>query len=125
MSGDVYVWWPWIAPLKDAIHAQNGIMNDAGLKAHATAEGVIPCSTWELQHEPTMLPPLPQLPQLSSLSAEPVKLVKIAALESQLIGLTNHGHVLKISVDSALRLGRWEYVCQCHLYKKISCLMHV
>ncbi|OAX43974.1 RCC1/BLIP-II protein [Rhizopogon vinicolor AM-OR11-026] len=109
-SGDVYIWWPSTAPLKDAIDAQNATMDAAGLKAYATEEGVIPCSTWELQQEPTRLPPLPQLPQLSSWSAEPVKLVKIAALENQLIGLTNHGHVLMVSVDSVHQLGRWEYL---------------
>jgi SCF-associated factor 1 len=116
-SGDVYVWWPFSAPLKDAINAQNATMDAAGLKAYATEDGVIPCSTWELQQEPTMLPPLPQLPQLSSSSAEPARLVKIAALETQLIGLTNHGHVLKVSVGSALRPGRWEYVGRCPMYR--------
>ncbi|KAG0709314.1 regulator of chromosome condensation 1/beta-lactamase-inhibitor protein II [Suillus ampliporus] len=110
-SGDVYVWWPFTAPLMDVITARNAAMDAAGLKAHATEEGVIPCSAWELHEEPTRLLPLPQLPQLS-LSAEPVKLVKIAALESRLIGLTNHGHVLSISVESdlAVRSGRWEYL---------------
>lgn len=122
-SGDVYVWWPFIGPLKDAISEQNEIMDDAGLNAHATKEGIIPCSAWELQQEPTRLPPLPQLPQLSSLLTEPAKLVKIAALERQIIGLTNHGHVLKISVESSLRLGRWEYVGRCYLYGTSTCLM--
>jgi len=122
-SGDVYVWWPFTAPLRGAIDARNVTMDAAGLKAHATEEGVIPCSAWELQQDPIMLPPLPQLPQLSSWSAEPAKLVKIAALQSQLIGLTDHGHVLKISVESALRLGRWEYVGSCCLCG-IGCLMH-
>ncbi|KAG1881190.1 regulator of chromosome condensation 1/beta-lactamase-inhibitor protein II [Suillus subluteus] len=77
-------------------------MDAADLKAHATEDGVIPCSTWELHEEPTMLPPLPRLPEMSLGSVEPVKLVKLAALESRLIGLTNHGHVLSIS--------RWEYL---------------
>jgi SCF-associated factor 1 len=110
-SGDVYVWWPFAAPLRDVIDAQNVAMDAADLKSHAT-DGVIPCSTWELHEEPTMLPPLPQLPDLPLGSAEPVKLVKLAALESRLIGLTNHGHVLSIAVenDVAVRSERWEYV---------------
>jgi len=111
-SGDVYVWWPFSPPLKDVITARNTAMDAANLKACATEEGVIPCSTWELQEGLTRLPSLPPLPQLSSESPKTAKLVKIAALESQLIGLTNHGHVLKISVESdlAVRSGRWEYV---------------
>lgn len=111
-SGDVYVWWPFSAPLKDVIAAQDVAMDAADQKAHATESGVIPCSTWELRQEPTMLPPLPQLPELPLGLAEPVKLVKLAALESRLIGLTNHGHVLSIPVESdvAVRSERWEYV---------------
>ncbi|KAG1746599.1 regulator of chromosome condensation 1/beta-lactamase-inhibitor protein II [Suillus paluster] len=111
-SGDVYIWWPFAAPLKDVITARDAAMDAANQKAHATEDGVIPCSTWELHEEPTMLPPLPQLPQLLVSSTEPVKLVKLAALESRLIGLTNHGHVLSISVESdlAVRSGRWEYL---------------
>lgn len=111
-SGDVYVWWPFAAPLKDVIAAQNTAMDAMDLKSHATEDDVIPCSTWELHEEPTMLPPLPQLPELSLGSTEPVKLVKLAALETRLIGLTNHGHVLSIPVDSdvAVRSERWEYL---------------
>ncbi|KAG2132798.1 regulator of chromosome condensation 1/beta-lactamase-inhibitor protein II [Suillus clintonianus] len=111
-SGDVYVWWPFAAPLKDVITARNADMDAADLKCHATEGDVIPCSTWELHEEPTRLPPLPQLPEMPLAPAEPVKLVKIAALESRLIGLTNHGHVLSISVESdgAVRSGGWEYL---------------
>lgn len=111
-SGDVYVWWPFTAPLKDVIAARSAAMDAADLKAYATEGGVIPCSTWELREEPTRLPPLPRLPELLLGSAEPVKLVKLAALESRLIGLTNHGHVLSIFVESgvAVRSERWEYL---------------
>ncbi|KAG1770740.1 regulator of chromosome condensation 1/beta-lactamase-inhibitor protein II [Suillus occidentalis] len=91
-SGDVYVW--------TVIDAQNVAMDAADLKSHATEDGVIPCSTWELHEEPTMLPPLPRLPDLP------------LGLESRLIGLTNHGHVLSIAVenDIAVRSERWEYL---------------
>jgi SCF-associated factor 1 len=111
-SGDVYVWWPFSAPLNDVIAAQSAAMDAADLKAYATEDGVIPCSIWELHQEPTRLPPLPQLPELLRGSVEPMKLVKLAALESRLIGLTNHGHVLSISVESdiSVRSERWEYV---------------
>jgi SCF-associated factor 1 len=111
-SGDVYVWWPFSAPLNDVIAAQSAAMDAADLKAYATEDGVIPCSIWELHQEPTRLPPLPQLPELLRGSVEPMKLVKLAALESRLIGLTNHGHVLSISVESdiSVRSERWEYL---------------
>ncbi|KAG2157788.1 regulator of chromosome condensation 1/beta-lactamase-inhibitor protein II [Suillus bovinus] len=112
-SGDVYVWWPFAAPLKDIIAARNIAMDAAAdSKAYATEDGVIPCSTWELREEPTKLPPLPPLPELPLESAEPARLIKLAALESRLIGLTNHGHVLSIAVESdvAVRSERWEYL---------------
>lgn len=77
-------------------------------------DGVIPCSTWDLENNPTELPPLPGLPQLTgtNLDAETLRketaLIKIAAMDRSLVGLTNKGHVVKI--DLSTEGSRWEYV---------------
>jgi SCF-associated factor 1 len=80
-------------------------------------DGVIPCSTWDLETDPTRLPPLPALPQISTTGDETTpqetKIIKIAALDARIIALTNVGHVLLFSgvVDeTAVLRGRWKYV---------------
>lgn len=92
---------------------------DGDKRAHATSEGTIPCATWDLQHNPQKLPVIPRLPKLKHIhqlaeEEEKTKLVKIAAMDGVLIGLTNKGHVLRIvglgneaSFQQALE---WEYV---------------
>ena len=89
-------------------------------RARAT-EGVIPCETWDLHHNPRQLPLLPQLPELnqqniaSERDEEETKIVKIAGMDNILVALTNKGHVLKFSglgnPSSLQAEGRWEYVC--------------
>jgi SCF-associated factor 1 len=64
-------------------------------KAHVLDGKSIPCHTWDLQADPIVLPPLPPLPVLRSDQDPETKLVRIAAMEDSLVGLTNNGHVVK------------------------------
>lgn len=113
-GGNVYVWWPLNGEMKQLVDARNAAMDEEGLHAHATEDGIIPCAHWELHKNPYRLPELPRLPNLDETNVKDigVYLVKIAALDSHLIGLTNHGHVVKILVqtsDTASQEG-WLYV---------------
>ncbi|KAI5123508.1 hypothetical protein M0805_006668 [Coniferiporia weirii] len=119
-SGDVFVWWPFKESVQQAFAVTMAQMDEAGDKrAHATADGVIPCATWDLHHNPSRLPSLPNLPSLSHSGTlyederQETKLVKIAAMDGFLIGLTNKGHVLKfgdLSNLASLQQGHWEYL---------------
>ncbi|KAH7927307.1 RCC1/BLIP-II [Leucogyrophana mollusca] len=112
VSGGVLVWRPFDDQIKAIVSTENTRMDERGLKAHVIGD-TIPCATWDLRINPIRLPELPPLPPLEAASAEePTKLVKIAALENGLIGLTNHGHVLKFSVTGGLQAAheRWEYL---------------
>lgn len=113
-GGDVYVWWPLNGEMQQLVDARNTAMDEEGLHAHATEHGIIPCAHWELSEDPYRLPELPRLPRLDELNAEDAGayLVKIAALDCHLIGLTNHGHVVKILVQTrdTARLEGWVYV---------------
>lgn len=115
-GGDVFVWWPLDGDLRELIDSHNNDMNEQKLYVHPSNDGVLPCDHWELAHDPYRLPELPRLPKLDDPSAEDmgVYLVKVAALHSHLIGLTNHGHVIKILVQTrdTARLEGWVYVCR-------------
>lgn len=113
-GGDIFVWWPLEGEIKRLVDARDTAMDEEGLYAHPTRDNTIQCAHWELPHDPCKLPELPRLPKLDEAGAEDmgVHLVKIAALNSHLIGLTNRGHVVKIlvqTIDTA-RLEGWVYV---------------
>jgi len=120
-SGGVYVWWPNRGPIQrrydEAVEKLNG---DESTKAFVPEGGtVIPCHTLEIHEDPVELPALPHLPELpgTGLSVEEcrkvTKLIKIAALEYRLIGLTNKGHVLKMDELYGKDDTRaWEYVSE-------------
>lgn len=118
LTGDVYVWWPFGQDIMQQYAVQMARMDEEGDKrAHATSEGLIPCATWDLHYDPLRLPYIPRLPDMSHRNldddADETKLIKIAAMDGFLVGLTNRGHVLKfgdLSNPSALQLGQWEYV---------------
>lgn len=145
-SGDVYVCWPRSGRMSRKVFLKNRILNDnEGAPARAIEkDGGIPCYPWTLccnkgmqgrddqEHIPDgeeaqdliKLPDLPlyDLPDLGpSLPGvgEPedsVSLVKIAALDRLIIGLTNKGHVVRFGATGGLededqvRHGQWEYV---------------
>ena len=120
-SGDVLVWWPaGHGILHERITSKNDEMDQEGdKKACATEDGVIPCVTWDLEVDPVRLPALPPLPHLTH-RGEPEKdeeprLVQLAGLDNFILGLTQHGHVLKILVnENSAHLGIWEYVSSFH-----------
>lgn len=88
-------------------------------------DGEIQCYSWKMEGvEPLRLPELPPLPALKAGEASQPRLVKIAAGDQLIVGLTDGGHVLKLDVsdinnpnaikDLALlfqqRIRGWEYV---------------
>ena len=118
-SGDVYAWWPFGGTFEDQYwEAMTKLDKDKSTKAIVPYyEAVIPCYTWEINKDPTKLPVLPDLPNLlaTGLSKEEqrkeTKLIKIAALNHCLIGLTNKGHVLKIDgLTNERSVQNWHYV---------------
>jgi SCF-associated factor 1 len=118
-TGDVFVFWPFKGDMLRRIAETNETFDNEGDKKVTItgSEYVIPCVTWDLQMDPVRLPALPPLPELHANevdeSDEDVILIQIAALDNNLIGLTNKGHVLKhdnlVDEASVLR-GHWEYV---------------
>jgi len=91
--------------------------------AEVDGERVVKPFVTDFEFTPLTLPSLPSdLPPLAPVEG-PIKLVKIAAAEQFLIGLTNAGHVLKMDIAQARvrferntsiappPLAQWEYVC--------------
>ena len=114
-SGDVYAWWQDNGTFSDLYW--EGIELGAGLVPDH--EGVVPCRTWELKTDPIKLPVLPDLPDLVAIGIpgeeheEETRLIKIAACDKCLIGLTNKGHVLKLdglTEEDDARI--WHYVSE-------------
>jgi SCF-associated factor 1 len=79
-------------------------------------DGAIPCITWALAVEPTLLPSIPVLPKLNnetSAEQKPTQLIQVAGLDNHLIGLTNEGHVLifgSLDNETTAPRGTWQYV---------------
>ncbi|EJD07301.1 RCC1/BLIP-II [Fomitiporia mediterranea MF3/22] len=120
-SGDIYIWWPLGESIQQQFGATMGQMDAEGDKrAQATAEGTIPCVTWDLHYNPQKLPAVPHLPELSHTGRvmekdeeEDTKVVKIAGMDGFLIALTNKGHVLKfggLSNETFVHQAQWEYL---------------
>ena len=111
-TGDVYVWFPWCVQMGWEIFLHNKAMDEEGQEVRESEQGVISCVTWELEYNPHKLPGLPLLPSLASgAHAKDIHLIKIAALEHHIVGLTNYGHVLKIYLQEGdlSRPLTWEY----------------
>lgn len=123
--GDVFVWWPFAGGMGVVIEQKMREMNNEGdTKAHATEDGTIPCTTWDLDITPVRLPSIPILPELLNTgrpkTSQITELVQIAAFDSHIVGLTNHGHVLKfgpLDDENHVSQGRWEYV-RCPFLRK-------
>ncbi|KAI0640774.1 RCC1/BLIP-II [Trametes meyenii] len=130
-SGDVLVYWPFgntIESIETAKKEELSSIADPGQNLAAKARvdenepRVIPCHAWDLTGvDPVRLPPIPfqSLPELqrTGLSQEqlngPTKLVKIAALDNCIVGLTNKGHVLRhdhLGGENDYGRGGWEYL---------------
>lgn len=64
---------------------------------------------------PADLPRLPGTGISSEVLDRPTKLIKIAGMDNNLIGLTNKGHVLRFDMldgEDSYQQGHWEYVSQ-------------
>ena len=128
-SGDVLVFSPFWGEIGRLYEEENAAMDERGDRhAYGSEDRRIPCIvTWSLRADPLRLPPIPMLPELESTGLSPeerdksTNLIKIAAFDNHLIGLTNKGHVLKFGdVSSFDRTMRWQYVrspCICTMLK--------
>ena len=111
-SGDVYAWLESALQYKKpaARLATKAVVPDGGT--------VIPCHTWEVNVDPVkLLMPLylPDLPMTGLPEEErrkETKLIKIAACNTSLVGLTNKGHVLKVDglISEEDNIWVWGYV---------------
>lgn len=129
-TGDVYVWWPFNNPLRSCFLEHMEKMDEEGNQFAEVSDGIVACATWDLLHNPFRLPDLPNLPELpiakeneSKLHTRP-ELIKIAAMDNHLVGLTNNGHVLKfgdLSNETNAARGRWEYVRPSFFPTTVSC----
>ena len=98
--------------MRREISERNSTMDQEGQTVRESEHGAISCITWELEHDPHKLPDLPPLPLLiPGTHAKNIHLIKIAALEHDIVGLTNHGHVLRIYLQEGdiSRPLTWEY----------------
>lgn len=120
-SGDVYAWWPFGGTLDSNYRETTMELNkDESTSAFVPDdEKVIPCHAWEMKQDPMKLPVLPDLPDLPATglseveSEKETKLIKIAALDNCLVGLTNKGHVLKIDgLTDEESVQIWHYVSE-------------
>lgn len=119
-SGDVLVYWQSSGVMGRVFNEQMSLMdNNDDTKARADDSHRIPCATWNMEQDPRHLRPIPDLPVLNNnglsqeQQADPTKLVRIAGMDNNLIGLTNKGHVLKyhgLDNETSFTTARWEYV---------------
>ncbi|KAI0794449.1 RCC1/BLIP-II [Fomes fomentarius] len=129
-SGDVLVYWPingYIEEVIDLKMEDLDYTDDVELKAASMARpsedepDVVPCYWWVLQGaELIRLPAIPtgRLPKLecTGLEDDPeesIRLVKIAGLDNNILGLTNKGHVLRygsLNREDTYQNGCWEYL---------------
>ncbi|KAI9510499.1 RCC1/BLIP-II [Russula earlei] len=120
-SGDILAFWPFSGQVGRLCDEENLAMDEWGTcHAYPTSDRHIPCVTWTLRADPLRIPPIPELPELNDtgLSQEErskrTTLIKIAAFDNHIIGLTNKGHVLKFgdlsNEKSFDRTTRWQYL---------------
>ncbi|KAG8768513.1 hypothetical protein FRC16_007008, partial [Serendipita sp. 398] len=128
-SGNAYVWNHMSGSMASAVSSKEAEVEatlrgpEGSHKVAPESGGLIKCHAWDFDgYEPLLLPQLPDLPVLTENS--PPRLVKIAAGDHFVIGLTNYGHVLKLDIsninaDDALdaladlfrkRIRGWEYL---------------
>jgi SCF-associated factor 1 len=114
-GGDVYVLWPShgeFAELRAAHHAQR---DDDPAQRVRDGDGVVYCQPWDVATDPWAIHgPATALPRLGEDEEVGERIVKIAAGDEFLIGLTEGGHVVKVNVRAddrdRSRRPRWEYV---------------
>ncbi|KAG9006088.1 hypothetical protein FRB94_000993 [Tulasnella sp. JGI-2019a] len=105
-SGDVYVIGEgdeFVDQLEAKLEELDALSDDDSSQARPDDDKVVPCTTMEISAAPLLLPEIPQdLPELTPEGDDRVdtQIVRIAAGDEFLIGLTNKGHVLSINLRS-------------------------
>lgn len=127
MSGDVLMYWPGSGSMLEAIQGKfnelNAVNNHDSKAIPEEGQDSIPCYIWDLlTANPVRLRPIPRdLPRLPATGlsddadSEETRLIKIAGLDNNLIGLTNKGHVLRynnLEGEENYQRGQWEYVSE-------------
>ena len=112
-SGDVYAWWTSLGTFS-TLYWKTRRTGVAPVTDH---DAVIPCQTWELKTDLVKLSALPDLPDLPATGLpeeerrKETRLIKIAAGDNFLIGLTNKGHVLQLAgLRQEGHTQIWDYV---------------
>jgi len=131
-SGDVLFFSPFFDEnheIRILYKEDNAAMDERGdCHAYPTSDNCIPCVHWSLRADPMRTPHIPQLPELQDAGltqekSKPTTLVKIAAFDAYVIGLTNKGHVLKFDASpaySAVLTMRWQYLENFSELSKVS-----
>jgi len=119
-GGDVYLFWPTSGTFGELFQANNARLETANdTERPHERDGVVQCRPWEINAAPIQAPTVPfGLPTLKGeKKRDNYKLVKIAAGDGFLIGLTDGGHVLRMNFSNdfhsfAAQFVRptWEYV---------------
>ena len=120
-SNDVLVFWPFSGEVGSRLAEEEERMNESGdYHAYPASDHTIPCIPVTLRANPLRIPPITQLPEFDDSGLSPEErsketvLVKVAALDNAIVGLTNKGHVLKfgdLSNEHSFNMStRWEYV---------------
>lgn len=117
-NGEVLVWWPTTGALAETISAEFNRMDDQSIGRAEAKSDAIPCHTWNVVIDPVVLPSLPPLPDITNsgedFQEQPPRLIEIGGMDSAIVGLTNHGHVLKfrgLDHEEAIGTTGWQYVC--------------
>ncbi|KAG9103248.1 hypothetical protein FRC06_011629 [Ceratobasidium sp. 370] len=104
-TGDAFVVFPFRGSFDQEAQAR---MPEAGGEQREVLaqDGEVRCECWDVLHHPTRLPALPSLPTLhrptdATAQDAPPRLVKVAAGEQFIVGLTDGGHVLKLSLPTS------------------------
>lgn len=126
-TGDAYVVFPFSGSFETAADEHIPQAHAPGPEKHIVRRGdELPCECWDIEHHPTKLPALPpNLPELHPKTEygtkdAPPKLIKIAAGDRFVVGLTDGGHVLKLDLPADNENGlrrlitrgelQWDYV---------------
>lgn len=121
-GGEVYVWWPRKGLFREQIRQHDISTEQLSLEGQRISgnNGVVECVPWEISTDPYPLRDVgDDLPKLHP-DAPPdhTKIVKIAAGDGFLIGLTKGGHILKVGFPEEegsftgppMMRPRWSYV---------------
>ncbi|QRW03259.1 RCC1/BLIP-II protein [Ceratobasidium sp. AG-Ba] len=104
-TGEVFVVFPFRGSFDQEAKTRMG--EDGGEQSEIVPQdGEVRCGCWDIEHHPTRLPALPaRLPTLhrstdATTQDTPPRLVKIAAGDDFIVGLTDGGHVLKLDLPT-------------------------